>query len=199
MQQNVWLEAGDLKIRVVRKVGNRVPGTLARNLQTVGVEAGVGLQRRSNKGRFSTVAASVRRGPRQHAAQRQYFLCRMAPLHSQGCEGAAYPRLDTRMQSPEKTITNWFLFLFPPVVSLHRLPPKILPLGFRAGALNSHLCLGQGGARGSSSPSKAHKGRRKPKGGQKGPGARGRPRQVLKATRTPVWIGVEVPSLESAG
>ena len=24
------------------------------------------------------------------AAQRQYFLCRMAPLHSQGCEGAAY-------------------------------------------------------------------------------------------------------------
>ena len=51
----------------------------------------------------------------------------MAPLHSQGCEGAAYPRLDTRLQSPEKTITNWFLFLFPPAVSLHRLPPKILP------------------------------------------------------------------------
>ena len=50
----------------------------------------------------------------------------MAPLHSQGCEGAAYPRLDTKLQSPEKTITNWFLFLFPPAVSLHRLPPKIL-------------------------------------------------------------------------
>ena len=35
--------------------------------------------------------------------QRQYFLCRMAPLHSQGCEGAAYPRLETRLQSLEKT------------------------------------------------------------------------------------------------
>ena len=51
----------------------------------------------------------------------------MAPLHSQGCEGAACPCLDTRLQPPEKTITNWFLFLFPPAVSLHRLPPKILP------------------------------------------------------------------------
>ena len=46
--------------------------------------------------------------------------------------GAAYPRLDTRLQSPEKTITNWFLFLFPRAVSLHRLPPKILP--FRDGS-----------------------------------------------------------------
>ena len=54
------------------------------------------------------------------------FSCKMAPLHSQGCEGAAYPRLDTKLQSFEKTITNWFLFLFPPAVSLHRLPPKIL-------------------------------------------------------------------------
>ena len=46
------------------------------------------------------------------ASRRAALPCRMAPLHSQGCEGAAYPRLDTRLQSPEKTITNWFLFLF---------------------------------------------------------------------------------------
>ena len=103
------------------------------------------------------------------AAQRQYFLCKMAPLHFQGCEGAACPCLDTRLQPPEKTITNWFLFLFPPAVSLHRLPPKILPFRFRAGVLNSHLCLGRkaGAEKGSESrgPGVARGGQ----GGQGGP------------------------------
>ena len=47
------------------------------------------------------------------------FLCRMAPLHSQGCDGAAYPSRH-KVAISQKTITNSFL-------SLHRLPPKILP------------------------------------------------------------------------
>ena len=38
----------------------------------------------------------------------------MAPLHSQGCEGAAYPRLDTRLQSPKKTNYRFVSISFPP-------------------------------------------------------------------------------------
>ena len=66
--------------------------------------------------------------------------CEGAALHSQGYEGAACPCLDTKLQPPEKTITNWFLFLSPPCTGYH---PRYYPLGFRAGALNSHLCLGR--------------------------------------------------------
>ena len=69
----------------------------------------------------------------------------MAPLHSQACEGAAYPRLDTRLQSPKKTIINWFLFLFPPTASLRRLPPKILPFRVSGWRPHSHLCRKAGG------------------------------------------------------
>ena len=121
----------------------------------------------------------------------------MAPLHSQGCEGAACPCLDTRLQPPEKTITNWFLFLFSPAVSLHRTGyhPRYCLLGFRAGALNSHLCLGRkDGQGGQGGPGGAREGQGGARGGQGG--ARG----VGWGARQPTnWARCPGPPLQVSG
>ena len=135
----------------------------------------------------------------------------MAPLHSQGCEGAACPCLDTKLQPPEKTITNWFLFLSPPCTGYH---PRYYPLGFRAGALNSHLCLGHKalvssaqkrprGARGDQGGQEGRPGCRPGgpgvQGGQAGSGSRQGP-VSKKSARCPLVPPLEVPgSLESVG